>query len=83
MRVRFIAGEEGEVCTVFGQDFPFGVWVETDHPKLAHNPAFEVEGEESSVVGDLLKDLRAECDARGIKYHHKAGVEKLTALLAE
>lgn len=80
MRVRFIAGEEGECCTVFGQDFPLGVWVETDHPKLAANPAFEVEGD---VASDLLNDLRAECDLRGIKYHHKAGVEKLTALLAE
>jgi hypothetical protein len=32
---------------------------------------------------DELEDLRAECDKKGIKYHHKAGAAKLAELLEQ
>lgn len=49
MRVRFLGDGEmdgdgaGKPCVVFGQVFPVGEWVETQNPKLASNPMFEVE----------------------------------------
>ena len=33
--------------------------------------------------GSEIDQLRAECDARGIKYHHRAGVDALRGLLTE
>lgn len=38
---------------------------------------------EKTAPGDEAARLKAELDQRGISYHHKAGVEKLKALLAE
>jgi len=40
-----------------------------------------VEGEKS--LEDELEALKAEADALGVKYHHKSGVEKLSALIAQ
>lgn len=85
MRVRFIgSGEPGEdeVCTVFGQDFPRGEWVEASNQKLANNPAFEVDADADGVPGPSVEELRAALDLKGVKYHHKAGPEKLAELLA-
>lgn len=83
MRVRFIgSGEDGEdaVCTVFGQSFPLGEWVEASSAKLTGNPAFEVEA--GAGEPDLTVDeMKAELDRRGVKYHHKAGSARLKELL--
>lgn len=49
MRVRFLGDGDldedgvGKPCAVFGQTFPVGEWVETQHPKLATHPLFDVE----------------------------------------
>ena len=32
---------------------------------------------------ETLEDLRAQCDALGIKYHHRAGIDKLAALIEQ
>lgn len=84
MRVRFIgSGEPGEdeVCTVFGQDFPQGVWVETSNQKLVGNPAFEADADKDDEPEVSADELKAILDERGVKYHHKAGLEKLKALV--
>ena len=86
MRVRFIGAKEpgeDEVCTVFGQDFPRGVWVEASNQKLVGNPAFEVDTDGDGEPGPSVEALRAQLDDLGVKYHHKAGAEKLLALLDE
>ena len=36
-----------------------------------------------TVVTQELKDIRAKADALGVKYHHRAGVEKIKALINE
>lgn len=36
---------------------------------------------QENPVSDELSELKAEADRRGIKYHHRAGVAKLRALL--
>lgn len=45
-------------------------------------PAEPPQAESAGPVDDA-QALRAELDAKGIKYHHKAGVEKLRALLTQ
>lgn len=35
------------------------------------------------IKQEELESLKAECDKQGIKYHHKAGIKKLKALLNE
>ena len=84
MKVRFIgSGEDGEdpVCTVFGQDFPLGEWVEVSNAKLATNPAFEVDADGDDEPESSVDELKAILTERGVKYHHKAGLEKLKALI--
>jgi hypothetical protein len=84
MRVRFIgSGEPGEdeVCTVFGQDFPLNEWVTTTHEKLVRNPAFEADADGDDEPEVSADELKAILDERGVKYHHKAGLEKLKALV--
>jgi hypothetical protein len=86
MKVRFIgSGEPGEdeVCTVFEQDFPRGEWVETSNQKLVGNPAFETDADEDGAADLDPAALKAQLDELGVKYHHKAGPEKLLALLDE
>lgn len=39
--------------------------------------------EQTKPKGNELDDLRAQLDAKGVKYHHKAGIETLRALLSE
>ena len=78
MRVRFIGADEpgeDEVCTVFGQDFPRGEWVEVSSAKL------DTDGD--GEPGPSVEALRAQLDELNVKYHHKAGAEKLLALLDE
>jgi hypothetical protein len=84
MRIRYIGSgepDDASFCEVFGLTFEKGEWVELDDvpPKLLTNPTFEVEGEPEPDVADL----RAQLDAKGVKYHPRHGAEKLKALLAE
>lgn len=44
--------------------------------------AVVAEVEVASQAPDDLESLKAQADARGIKYHHRAGVAKLRELLA-
>ena len=86
MRARFIGNPEDatedRVCVVFGVEFPVGEWVEVSNEKLAANPMFEVDADEDGSPEATVDELRARLDELGVKYHHKAGVEKLTELLA-
>ncbi len=83
MKVQF-NGPEAET-TAFGATFPIGEMVDISdlspafQAKLAANPTFSAEDGDAAE----LDDLRAELTERSIKFHHKAGVEKLRALLAE
>lgn len=44
--------------------------------------ALDLLEEKTNPVGDI-EALRAECDTRGIKYHHKAGADTLRSLLSQ
>lgn len=86
MRVRFIgANEPGEddVCTVFGQEFPRGVWIETKHQKLVNNPAFENDVNEDGEPGPSVEELRKQLDDLGVTYSPRAGPANLLAKLDE
>ena len=84
MRVRFIGSgepDENEACEAFGITFPLGEWVEVDNAKLASNPAFEVDIDGDDEPDPNIDQLKAELDRRGVRYHYKAGLAKLKALL--
>lgn len=51
--------------------------------RLANNNHFEVDTDDDGEAGPTVDELRAECDARGIQYHARAGVKRLAELLAE
>jgi len=64
--------------------FVKGEWTEINAEaaaRLANNNHFEIDTDDDDVVGPTVEELRADCDALGITYHHLAGVPKLTALL--
>jgi hypothetical protein len=53
---------------------------ETEHRALSdmgYEPAFQASGQ----VADEVEALRAQLDALGIPYHHRAGADKLRSLL--
>lgn len=50
--------------------------------RLSKNNHFEVKDGEAEPTASV-EDLRAALDEKGIAYHPKAGVKKLSALLAE
>lgn len=89
MKARFIgSGEPGEnrECEVFGLVFPLDEWVEVSGlaaSKLRGNPTFEVDVDDDGEADQSNDELRAQLDALGVKYHHKAGTEKLKAALAD
>jgi hypothetical protein len=66
---------------VFEQSFPLGEWVEVSNAKLATNPAFEVDADGDDEPEVSVDELKATLAERGVKYHHKAGLEKLKALV--
>lgn len=85
--------EAPDQTKAFGYEFDLkGEAVDVKEPhvisKLLQNRSFKLVDvqdvevvEETEKEDPTLEQLRAECEARGIKYHHKAGVEKLAALL--
>jgi hypothetical protein len=89
MRVRFIGdprhgGEGPDRLSLFGVEFVKGQWVEVSDAfpkKVARHSHFEVDTDGDGQPGPTLEELRAELDAKGIAYHHKAGVKRLLELL--
>jgi len=84
MKVRFIGSDdqtEDTICSVFGQTFPLGEWVETSNAKLAGNPAFEVDADGDEEPDPTVDEMKAELDLGGVKYHHKAGPARLKAMI--
>lgn len=84
-KVSYKGEGDGRSCTVYGQTFPVGEWVEVEGlaaQKLPGNPMFEADGEEPEADGPGVDDLRAELDALGVSYHPRAGAAKLAVLLA-
>ena len=72
---------EVDSCNVH---FVKGEWTEVSAEaaaRLVNNNHFEVDTDGDGEAGPTVEELRADCDALGIKYHHLAGVPKLTALL--
>lgn len=89
MQARFIGSDdpkENAVCEVYGGVFPMNEWVEVSGlaaAKLRGNPTFEVDADDDGAADPTDDELRAQLDALGVKYHHKAGTEKLKAALAD
>jgi len=51
---------------------------------LENTPDFIcLEAKKEEEVNPELEELKKLCDEKGIKYHHKAGIDKLKQLLAE
>lgn len=51
--------------------------------RLANNNHFEIDTDGDGEPGPTVEELRARCDAVGIEYHARAGVKRLSDLLAE
>ncbi len=88
MRARFVSQDptENPVCDYRGYAFPLGEWVTVDREtweKVAKMPPFEVDGDNDGDSDPDVDAMRAALTARGVKFHHKAGPEKLAALLAD
>lgn len=85
MRVRYIGDGADTECVVFGHSFPEGEWVEVPASlrKLTTNPMFEVDTDGDGEPGPTAEELKADLDALGVEYHHRAGIPKLKALLEE
>lgn len=88
-RARFIGdprygGEGASALSLFGVDFTKGEWSPVSAAvaaKLSGNSHFEIDADGDGEADPGIAELRAKLDGLGIKYHHKAGVEKLKALL--
>lgn len=66
--------------------FTKGEWTEVSAEaarRLANNNHFEVDTDEDGEPGPTVEELRDQCDALGIEYHPRAGVKRLSELLAE
>lgn len=50
--------------------------------RLAGNNHFEIDTDGDGEPGPTVEELRSQCDARGIAYHPRAGVKRLSELLA-
>lgn len=91
MRVRFIGdpnqgGEGPEGFSLFGLDFVKGEWTAVDaavFAKLSGNGHFEAEEGQAPAEDAELEVMRQLLREQGVKFHHKAGRDKLQALLDE
>lgn len=82
-----LGGEGRNSLSLSGHVFVKGEWVEVRDAdlrrRLPGNNHFEIDTDGDGDTGPTVEALRADLDALGVKYHHKAGVEKLSALLDE
>jgi len=91
MKARFIGdprnnGEGAPALSFGGVTFAKGEWADVPASlvaKLTGNSHFEVDANADGQADPDLDEARAQLDALGVKYHHKAGLAKLTALLDE
>ncbi len=91
MRARFIGdprnnGEGASALSFAGVEFIKDQWAPVSASlakKLKGNDHFELDADHDGVADPSVDELRGQLDDLGVKYHHKAGVEKLTALLDE
>lgn len=91
MKARFIGDPNDDfsgpqVLTSWGQSFEFGVWTDVTSDlgaKAATHSHFEVDANDDGEADPSIDAVRAELDALGVKYHHKAGYAKLVDLLNE
>jgi hypothetical protein len=89
VRARFVGnpnngGEGPSVLPLLGLQFVKGEWQNVPveaFARLSRHNHFEVDANDGNEPAPTVESLRAECDARGITYHHLAGVRKLTELL--
>lgn len=61
----------------------FAVANTEDEHRALSGMGYEPPFVEPEPAGDEVEALRAQLDALGISYHHRAGVDKLRALLPE
>lgn len=91
MRARFVGdprhdGEGPETVNVSGFSFVKGVWTPVTAQAaamFARSSHFEVDTDGDGKPGPTVEDLRYALTEKGVKFHHKAGIAKLQALLAE
>lgn len=91
MRARFIGdprnnGEGASALSFAGVEFIKDEWTPVSAAlgkKLAKNDHFELDADHDGAADPTVEELRAQLDDLGVKYHHKAGPEKLLALLDE
>lgn len=69
-----------------GHRFVKNEWTEVSAAaaaRLSVNNHFEIDTDGDGEPGPTVEDLRARCDAEGIEYSPRAGVKRLSELLAE
>lgn len=91
IKARFVGDKadpksDPDEVSAFGVSFIKGEW--TDVPKtfadkIAGNTHFEIDREGTGEADPTIEDLRAQLDAKGIKYSPRAGIENLKAKLAD
>lgn len=89
MRARFIGnpllnGEGPQSLSLFGVSFAKGEWVRVSadvRARLAINNHFEIDADNDGEPEMSVEEIKARLDELGVKYHHKAGLAKLTELL--
>ncbi|MDM8352896.1 hypothetical protein [Brevundimonas diminuta] len=90
-KARFIGdpnhnGDGPDELTLYGVEFVKGEWIAVPAnvaAKLSGNNHFEIDANDDGAADPTVEELRAQLDQLGVKYHHKAGAEKLLALLDE
>ena len=88
-KARFIGdprhGGQGPArMTMLDVAFVKGEWADVSAAvanRLAVNNHFEIDTDGDGEPGPTIESLRADLDSLGVKYHHKAGVERLSDLL--
>lgn len=73
-----------ETLTALGVAFVKGEWTPVPPKvaaKLGANNHFEIDADRDGEADPGVEELREQLTQLGVKFHHKAGVEKLTALL--
>lgn len=87
MRIRYVGSgdpSDNTECEAFGHTFVLGEWVEMGNLplRLLGNPTFEVDVDGDGTPEPDVATMKAQLDALGVRYHHKAGARKLAELLA-
>lgn len=90
-RARYIGdprhgGQGPDAVNSCNYSFVKGEWREIDAAaaeRLSKNNHFELDGDDDGEADPALAEVRAQLTELGVKFHHRAGLDKLMAKLDE